>query len=462
MSEQDDHIICRVLIFGRDGTEILLARSHSGLQFPEVTAPRWERTPENVISAMNRDWNETVICLFELESSPAPQASRYIVTRHWGACGTLSPRLQWVPISDLSENSFPDPHCHRALQDCLVQFGASTSGAESAPFARLNWFEELYHWVSNACATRGVCLTGDFRQSNASPAFSLIRFETNGSTVWFKAVGEPNRHEFSITLKLAEFFPKFLPTVISERPEWNGWLSFEVTGDELSEARHVEFWETAATALGELQIESLGKAADISNAGARSLTSDELMALRRPFFDVMGQLMKRQTKVPPPVLADQGLLDLDHRLHDALTDMHQLGIPEALGHLDPNPGNMIVSSGSCVFLDWAEAYVGNPFFTFQYLLEHARRAFPDDSEVGGRLTLAYAQRWKRILPPSAVDEALRLSSLLAPFAFAVGSPAWRNKGNLEDCAIAGYLRSLTRRMHREAKDLSGRRPLCLA
>jgi hypothetical protein len=305
-------------------------------------------------------------------------------------------------------------------------------------------------------------LTGDFRQLNASPTFSLIRFETNGSAVWFKAVGEPNRPEFSITLKLAELFPKFLPTVISERPEWNGWLSFEVTGDELSEARQVEFWETAATALAELQIESLEEVADIRKAGARNLTAPELITSRRPFFDVMGQLMKRQTKVPPPVLADQELLDLDHRLYDALTHMHQLGIPEALGHLDPNPGNMIVSSGSCVFLDWAEAYVGNPFFTFQYLLEHARRAFPDDCEVGGRLTRAYTQRWKRILPPSRVDEALRLSSLLSPFAFAVGSPAWRNKENLEDCAIAGYFRSLARRMNREAKDLSGRRPICMA
>ena len=280
--------------------------------------------------------------------------------------------------------------------------------------------------------------------------------------MWFKAVGDPNRHEFRITLKLAEFFPKFLPEVISEQPQWNGWLSVEVKGRELSEARQVELWETAATALGELQTESLERVADISKAGARSLASDELMALQRPFFDVMGYLMKRQTTVPPAVLTDQELVELEEQVCDALTRMHQLAIPAALGHLDPNPGNMIVLSGSCTFLDWAEAYVGDAFYTFQYLLEHARRAFPDDSEVRDRLTRAYAHQWKGILPPSTLAEGLRLSSLLAPFAFAVGSPAWRNKENLEDCAIAGYLRSLTRRMSREANDLSGRRPLCRA
>jgi hypothetical protein len=280
--------------------------------------------------------------------------------------------------------------------------------------------------------------------------------------VWFKAVGEPNRHEFMMTLKLSELFPKFLPAIISQWPEWNAWLSLEVPGCELSEAPRAEFWDTAAAALGTLQVGSIERAVDISKAGARNLTTGELMALRRPFFNVMGQLMKRQSKIPPPVLADEELVDLEERVCDALTRMHQLGIPEALGHLDPNPGNMIVSPGSCAFLDWAEAYVGNPFFTLQYLLEHARRAFPDDPEVRARLTRAYTQRWKRTLPSSAVDEGLCLSSLLAPFAFAVGSPAWRNKENVEDCAIAGYLRSLTRRMNREASDLNGRRPLCLA
>jgi hypothetical protein len=217
-------------------------------------------------------------------------------------------------------------------------------------------------------------LVGDFRQLNASTTFSLIRFETNGRAVWFKAVGEPNRHEFMITLKLSELFPTFLPAIISHCPEWNGWLSVEVTGYELTEARQAEFWDTAATALGTLQIESIERVADIGEAGGQSLTSSELMALRRPFFDVMGELMKRQTKVPPPILGDKELLDLEERVCNALTRMHQLGIPETLGHLDPNPGNVIVSSGSCVFLDWAEAYVGNPFFTFQYLLEHAAKS----------------------------------------------------------------------------------------
>ena len=462
MSEQGDHALYRVIAFGSDGTEILLTRSQSSLHFPEVTIPRWERVAENVRSVMNRDWGEPVLCLFEPESPPCVGAFRYMVTRHWGACGAPLPRLKWVRISDLSENSFSDPDCYRALQDSLAQCGVSTPHAVSVPFARLNWFEEVCGWISEGIATRGLCLAGDFRQLNASSTFSLIRFETNGPAVWFKAVGEPNRHEFRITLKLTELFPKFLPAVISEQPQWNGWLSIEVNGGELSEARQVELWETAAAALGELQTESLERVADIGKAGARSLTSDELMALQRPFFDVMGYLMKRQTKVPPAVLTDQKLVELEEQVWEGLTRMHQLGIPAALGHLDPNPGNMIVSSGSCAFLDWAEAYVGNPFYTFQYLLEHARRAFPDDSEVRGRLTCAYAHRWKGILPPNTLDEGLRLSSLLAPFAFAVGSPAWRNKENLEDCAIAGYLRSLTRRMSREANDLSGRRPLCLA
>ena len=60
----------------------------------------------------------------------------------------------------------------------------------------------------------------------------------------------------------------------------------------------------------------------------------------------------------------------DRQVKDALTAWAQSNIPDTLGHLDLNPGNILISPDQCVFLDWAEAYVGPPFLTFQYLIEH--------------------------------------------------------------------------------------------
>ncbi|HYU45241.1 MAG TPA: phosphotransferase [Terriglobales bacterium] len=245
------------------------------------------------------------------------------------------------------------------------------------------------------------------------------------------------------------------------RPDWNGWLTREVAGKPLCDVQEAALWETAAAALAELQIESIDRGARVLAAGARDLGATGLSKLIQPFIEIMAQLMERQPKVPPPVLGRKELLLLGDRIQSALGGMEALRIPETLGHLDLNPGNIIVAPGRCAFLDWAEAYVGNPCTSFQYLLEHRRRTIGTDSTGEVRLIESYCTPWEQIVSRAAIAEALALAPLLAVFAYAAGSNAWEDTERLEEPATAGYLRSLTRRMNREANELADRRLLCL-
>src|SRR6202035_4217098 len=99
--------------------------------------------------------------------------------------------------------------------------------------------------------------------------------------------------------------------------------------------------------------------------------------------------------------------------------LRSIDIPDALGHLDCNPGNIIVSPSGCTFLDWAEACVGNPFLTFQYLLEFFRQAIPNDPEAERSLIAAYTLRWESILDAEQIHNVLKL--IPAPAAFAHGA-----------------------------------------
>lgn len=463
VSGQSDRETYRVIVLGRNGTEVLLKRSEAGLCFAQVTIPRWQRVTENITIAMKKEWSAEVICLFEPPTETqldAQNSVQYFVARHWRDFEDSKAPLRWVSINDLHQDSFAEQRDYSALHRSLAQCSVRDPG--TGPFAQLNWFEDLCEWVGGVIVSRGLRLTGNFRQMNASPCFSLIRFETNGPAVWFKAVGEPNEREFPVTLALARLFPSYSPQILSARSDWNGWIMSEAEGKNLAETTDHSLWETAATALAKLQIESMNSQREIVDCGAHDLRIGTLRELTSPFMGVMAQLMKKQSKVPPAVLGEIELGLLEERLQDALSLLGELGIPNTLGHLDLNPGNLIVSESRCLFLDWAEAYVGHPFFTFQYLLEHLRRMGGADSLSEEGVIAAYLAPWDGVASRNNVAEAMVLAPLLAGFAYAVGNDAWTRPERLSDPKTAGYLRSLVRHMNREANALSERRSSCLS
>ena len=105
--------------------------------------------------------------------------------------------------------------------------------------------------------------------------------------------------------------------------------------------------------------------------------------------------------------------------------------------------------------------MGHPFFTFQYLLEHFRRT-GSDSVSEQRLVSTYFAPWEQGASPNRVAEAAALAPLLAAFAYAAGAGIWTKAERLKESKTAGYLRSLVRRMNREAQKLSERRSPCLS
>jgi len=426
-----------------------------------VTVPLGERITENLCLGMKKKWGQEVVCLFELDSKASKDLEnpvRYEVAEHWRVLGKLVAPAHWVSVRDLSQSSFADVSDHRAIEKSLAQCGAWAAEDAMGPFARLGWFKDLCGWVQQEVAARGFQLNGNFRQLNASPSFSLIQFETDGPAVWFKAVGEPNQHEFPITVLLARLFPRRLPQVLAIQPASNGWLAAEFEGIELSDAKDLRPWQTAAKELATIQIESIAKTAQLLETGVRDVRTARLLTVIDPFLSRVDNLMATQVKVPPPVLTPSDLNLLRESIADALGCIEECDFPNALGHLDPNPGNILVASNQCAFLDWAEAYVGHPFYTFEYLLEHFRRARNTDEALQQQLTDAYVEKWKQVLSPVVIAESLAVAPLLAAFVYAVALT--RDSQRLQDPKTGAYLRSLARRMSREANQIVERRLQC--
>jgi hypothetical protein len=175
----------------------------------------------------------------------------------------------------------------------------------------------------------------------------------------------------------------------------------------------------------------------------------------------MADLMAAQVKQPPEPLSTTSLTLLGERLKEACALLHELDLPDTLGHGDCSPGNIVVSPTRCFFLDWAEGCVSHPFLTFEYLREHFRRRLRESDAAAERMAAAYARSWESVVSPDRVTQATAISPLVAVFLTAIAHPAWRSVDPLQDPGVAGYFRSLTRRMFREAARLMEGRERCV-
>jgi Phosphotransferase enzyme family len=450
----------RLIVFNQAGTAVLLESGPSGYDLPLVGIHKFTRSAKEITTVIRDRWCVPSVLLFSglLEQNPVPL---YFAALEAHVRTYASPEgMSWFPvhhaISHLLKNNK-----QRVLKSSYLKYTNRLAGEDPEPFSRLGWLSHLQDWVTAVIRPLGMKLI-NFEQLNGCETFSLIRFETTQYPVWFKAVGKPNLREFPITVELAELFPDYLPSLLATQPACHGWLMADAGGTRLSGLEDSTAWKRAATELAALQIASIGVIDNLLEAGCRDLRAGTLLELVEPFLEVMDDLMQQQKKVPPAILSRHELSDLGATLKNALCCLESLGIPDTLGHSDFNPGNILVGSHRCVFIDWAEAHVGHPFLTFEYLISHLRKDYPTLTRFEEAIRSSYAQRWQSVSLSGGISEAFLFSPLVAVFAYAVAGNSWRDPERLKIPQVPSFLRSLTRRMKQEADSAPQRRVECIS
>jgi aminoglycoside phosphotransferase (APT) family kinase protein len=445
----------RLIVTRRNASEVLLVPSAGSWTLPRVDIERHQRLAEQLTREALRAWRIESYCLLVQAEEPACAVMDSLRQNAQPPRGTC-----WMLSSVAPE--YCDAADAMVVRNALADVRAYACGKTCGPFAHPGWIRELFRWANEQIAPLGLRLTGKFEQRNASPTFALIRLETDEGAVWFKSTGEPNRHELPVTAGLARLFPRYLPPIFGVHQDWNGWLAAEAEGVPLDQAAGFAEWERAAAALAELQIGSIEKTAELFETKSRDLRTRALVERIDPFICRMGEFMAAQEKAEPAPLATSELATLAQALKESCSVLESIGLPDTLGHTDCNPGNIIVSDGRCVFLDWAEACVANPLLTFEYLRVYMTRCEIAPPLAAERLTAAYLRPWFAFYSPVVLRRALALAPLLAVYAFALSTDRWRTLDPVNNSTLAGYFRSLTRRMYREIVEGVERSELCLS
>ena len=461
-SPQDQRDSYRLIVTRRNASEVFLLQDGSRLALPRVAIQPRQRVAEQLVSEVTGKWGLESYCLF----IPSVQASDR------NGCGTKCAVMESVQHNDKppagthwmappAATDCIDAGEAAAMRKSLEELDSHLRGEKAGPFARPGWLRELIRWVEEQIGPLGLRLIGGFQQWNASPTFSLLRLETNDGAVWFKATGEPNSHELSVSVLLARLFPRHVPRILGIHRSWNGWLSAEASGTALDEISDCSTWERVARELAELQIASIGKSRELLEGKCKDLRLSDIVKFIDPFVSRMADFMAVQEKKSPAPLSNSELASLGEGLKESSSVLQSFGLPDTLGHIDFNPGNILVSPDRCVFLDWAEGCVTNPLITFEYLRRHMERSGIKEPAADARLSAAYLRPWGAYFSPEDLRRALAAVPPVAVFVHAIAGDTWRTLDPVSNPALAGYFRGLARRMYRDAVRAAEGSELCL-
>jgi hypothetical protein len=439
-----------VLLVSRDGEQILLVKENENWSLPRIEIPTQERIAANINRVIQRDFGIPVISLYPVipADSDAPAGSFYHAVAALPATGNSIRGNEWKFISSLPEQSFSRQLDLSAIRAFRAGLERREIERKTRPFLRPDWFTEVTRWIADVLRPHGLRLTGSFEQFNADCKFSLIRFETNGAAVWFKAVGADNSREFPITLALAKLCPAQLPKILASKSEWRAWLAADASGVCLRATRAAHVWEDAAANLAQLQIRCMSASGAMRSAGARDFASASLRLQAGSFFSYVASSQVIRPESIVPTLVPEEIEDIKSAVQNSLLHLEALDLPDTIGHMDLNPGNIFSTDRGCVFLDWAESYVGNPFFSFEYLLQHFRQAVSPGVLEEDRFREAYFAPWQPVVSSEAMETATSFVPLAALFAYATTLWSASLRCEAENMSLTRYLASLIRKMGR--------------
>ncbi len=418
---------------------------------PRVTIPRWSRTAPNVQSEIRVQFSLQAIVLDELEA-PAHDSLIMAEVIERPATG-IDSSFSWRKLQDLAMDEFVD---EELLSVQRLLFEGSTGRGQ---FSRLGWIGDVLAWA----AAHTDVDPGQFveiKQINGSSSSALIRLTTAaGAAVWFKAVADPEMTEYRMTAALRKLFPDYLPTFLAMHDVWHAWL-IEDAGrplDDMENARP-RLFEEVAHHLADLQKASIPRASSLLDQGCADL---RLSALCAQMPEIMASL-EEAVEVPDygshSYLRKARIRALHRTFQDAADQLQASGVPDTLVHSDISTENILIADGTCIFTDWAQAAIGNPFANFEQLRMQVAQ-HQNAAVVQERLLAAYMRTWSSQLSAPQIRQAFTAIPPIAIAMYLSTRRDWLSPEKLREPQFVRYARSMARQMDRAVQEYEAREAL---
>jgi hypothetical protein len=445
----------RVALIVPESREVLALAGLGAYEWPLVEVPRWARQAQALQKAIMEKWSVHSIILDFL---PSVESDCIVVVAqvlsHEKCNG-----LESIKMASVSE-----PALEEAQRAALARVSNGDDDGRGA-FTQLGWIDKAIAWVESETGSR-LASRCAIEQYNAGGRFSLIRFRTHaGHSYWMKAAGDPNAHELSVTTYLARSAEAFLPRVIATKPEWSAWLT---SGDDPSLA---DTWTLpkpgatnlalAVTSMARLQRELSGRREEMLHAGAFDQGADVLLKRSEELFDHIAESMALQVSTKSVPLSRARIQELRMVVVALIEAARCLCTNDSVIHGDLNPGNVLIGTNGCRFIDWAETYVGNPLISLQNLMLLNRNVRAEvRGSVDQQLKTRYIQEWSGFCDPKHIEKAMIYMPALAIVSDLYGRGDWLNTSARNDPRRRSYVRTLARALDRAVCSMCYEEALC--
>jgi hypothetical protein len=265
------------------------------------------------------------------------------------------------------------------------------------------WVATARAWIDERRAEHGATLTGDVEQPHVTSWSTVLRLPTDRGTWWFKANEESLSHETAVVELVAARRPDAVPPLIAGDRR-RGWMLMADAGESLrtvaAREQSLARWLDALALYAGVQLALEPDAEALLAIGVPDLRLAALPARYDALMDEIG--------------AERRFRAAGGRVAELCAELASYGIAETLNHDDLHDGQVFVSGGRHLLMDWGDACVSHPFLTLSVTLEGVIAWGLDDEEhsvdIGpyrdAYLTV-YAERYGRDLT-DAVAPALRL------------------------------------------------------
>lgn len=321
---------------------------------------------------------------------------------------------RWVGRDTLKDLVIDVPKHRPVLEAWFAEAEEGSIPMLRRPYARTGWFDMAASWIHAQLNRLGFTATAPIEQVRTWERSCILQVSTTAGDLYFKAVRAIFGHEPMLTQVLAEQYPGHFPDVLAIDTERHWMLMRDTGGKALNKSPDVARWEAALRIFAQIQIDLVEQVDNLVVLGCPDRRLNRLSVQIAPFFAELPE-----HRVGLSEIEIEELRALAPKFKALCAELTSYGVPHTLDHGDFWAGQIVVSQGNYVFIDWSDSSVSHPFFSLSSLLatKEVEMFLSSIPNVRNRLRDAYLEPWTIYEPMDHLCRAFELSQALAPLQY---------------------------------------------